>query len=187
MATSNGFVLWFTGLSGAGKSTLAAHIAPILSARDKKVEVLDGDEIRAHLSQGLGFTKDDRDMNVRRIGFVATLLARNGCAAITAAISPYESIRQECRIRTERSRARFIEVWVNAPLEVVEKRDTKGLYAKARAGVIKNFTGVSDPYEAPSAPEVVVSTGEETVEQSTAKILDFLESEGLISPIPIPG
>ena len=187
MATSNGFVLWFTGLSGAGKSTLAAHLAPILLARKKSVEVLDGDEIRAHLSQGLGFTKDDRDMNVRRIGFVATLLARNGCAAITAAISPYKSIRQECRSRTERSQTRFVEVWVNAPLEVVEERDTKGLYAKARAGVIKNFTGVSDPYEAPSTPEVVVSTGEETIQQSIAKILDFLESEGLVPPAAVPG
>lgn len=187
MEASKGFVLWFTGLSGAGKSTLAAHIAPILSARQKSVEVLDGDEIRAHLSQGLGFTKDDRDMNVRRIGFVATLLARNGCAAITAAISPYESIRQECRSRTESSRTRFVEVWVNASLEVVEQRDTKGLYAKARAGVIKNFTGVSDPYEAPSTPEIVVATGEETVEQSIAKILEFLESEGLVMPAAFPG
>lgn len=182
MAPSTGFVLWFTGLSGAGKSTLAAHIAPLLESRGKNVEVLDGDEIRAHLSQGLGFTKDDRDMNVRRIGFVATLLARNECAAITAAISPYAAIRAECRQRTEGSGARFVEIWVNAPLEVVEKRDTKGLYAKARAGLIKHFTGVSDPYEAPEAPEVTVCTGEETVEESIAKILAFLESEGLVRP-----
>lgn len=180
MSSSTGFVLWFTGLSGAGKSTLAANIAPLLRERDTRVEVLDGDEIRAHLSQRLGFTKDDRDMNVRRIGFVATLLARNGCAAITAAISPYEAIRQECRAQAERSDTRFVEVWVDAPLEIVEQRDTKGLYAKARAGLIKHFTGVSDPYEPPRSPEVVVRTGEETVEQSVTKVLDYLVSEGLV-------
>ena len=187
MGAPSGFVLWFTGLSGAGKSTLAASIAPLLEARQTSVEVLDGDEIRAHLSQGLGFTKDDRDMNVRRIGFVATLLARNGCAAITAAISPYAAIRGECRARTEKSGARFIEVWVNAPLEVVEQRDTKGLYAKARAGLIKHFTGVSDPYEAPEAPEIVVHTGEESIEESVCKILQFLEAEGLVRPETVPG
>ena len=184
MGASSGFVLWFTGLSGAGKSTLAASIAPLLEARETSVEVLDGDEIRAHLSQGLGFTKDDRDMNVRRIGFVATLLARNGCAAITAAISPYAAIRGECRARTENSGARFIEVWVNAPLEVVEQRDTKGLYAKARAGAIPHFTGISSPYEEPLIPELRVETGGQALAESVEAVLRMLEERGVISAIP---
>ncbi|MEM6675580.1 MAG: adenylyl-sulfate kinase [Planctomycetota bacterium] len=178
--TEKGFVLWFTGLSGAGKSTLAEYLTPILAERGKSVEVLDGDVVRTNLSKGLGFSKEDRDTNVRRIGFVANLLARNGCCSITAAISPYQDIRGECRAMVDPDRAEFVEVFVEAPLEVVEERDTKGLYKKARAGEIKNFTGVSDPYEAPSSAEVVVHTGNESIEESANKILTYLEERSLI-------
>lgn len=178
--TEKGFVLWFTGLSGAGKSTLAEALTPILSERGRNVEVLDGDVVRTNLSKGLGFSKEDRDTNVRRIGFVANLLARNGACAITAAISPYEEVRNECRAMVDANRAEFVEVFVEAPLEVVEERDTKGLYKKARAGEIKNFTGVSDPYEAPTKAEVVVHTGNESIEESVAKILAYLESKQLL-------
>jgi adenylyl-sulfate kinase len=172
-----GFILWFTGLSGSGKSTLATSILPLLIERGVRVELLDGDEVRENLSKGLGFSKEDRDTNIRRIGFVAALLARNGVCAITAAISPYRAIRAECRAL---SKAPFIEIHVDAPLSVVEERDTKGLYKKARAGKIPNFTGVSDPYEAPESPEITVKTGEESIEQSARKILDYLIGRGLI-------
>ncbi|MEZ6005838.1 MAG: adenylyl-sulfate kinase [Planctomycetota bacterium] len=175
--SNQGFVLWFTGLSGAGKSTLADHLTPLLRQRGKRVEVLDGDVVRTNLSKGLGFSKEDRDTNIRRIGFVANLLARNGVVAITAAISPYESVRKECR---EMCDVDFIEVFVNAPLEVVEERDTKGLYKKARAGEIPNFTGVSDPYEAPKNAEIEVFTGPESLEESAGKILAYLEGRGLL-------
>ncbi len=172
-----GFTLWFTGLSGAGKSTLAQYLTPILKERGKKVEVLDGDEIRENLSKGLGFSKEDRDTNIRRIGYVANLLSRNGCVAITAAISPYTSVRDEIRAKTQ---AAFVEVYVEAPLEVVEERDTKGLYKKARAGEIKNFTGISDPYEAPEKAEVTVHTGNESIEESAQRVLEYLEGQGLL-------
>ena len=172
-----GFILWFTGLSGSGKSTLAEYLTPILIEKGVKVEVLDGDVVRTNLSKGLGFSKEDRDTNIRRIGFVANLLARNGCCAITAAISPYSSVRDECRAMCE---ATFVEIFVDAPLEVVEERDTKGLYAKARSGEIKNFTGVSDPYEAPENAEIVVKTGEESIEESANRILGWLQEKGLI-------
>lgn len=175
--SDKGFILWFTGLSGAGKSTLATHLTPIFKEKGCKVEVLDGDEIRENLSKGLGFSKEDRDTNIFRIGYVANLLARNGVASITAAISPYREVRDEVR---KRSQAAFVEVFVEAPLEVVEARDTKGLYKKARAGIIKNFTGVSDPYEAPVKPEVTVHTGKESVEESGKMILAYLSQRGLI-------
>ena len=175
--TDKGFTLWFTGLSGAGKSTLANFITPILKERGSKVEILDGDEIRENLSKGLGFSKEDRDTNIRRIGFVADLLSRNGVVAITAAISPYSAIRDEVRAR---AKAPFVEVYVEAPIDVLEQRDTKGLYKKARAGIIKNFTGISDPYEAPTKPEVVVHTGQESVEASAQRILTYLSKRGLI-------
>lgn len=178
--SDKGFVLWFTGLSGAGKSTLAECLVPILEERGRGVEVLDGDVVRTNLSKGLGFSKEDRDTNVRRIGFVANLLARNGACAITAAISPYDEVRRECRKMVDDKRAEFVEVFVEAPLEVVEERDTKGLYKKARAGEIKNFTGVSDPYEAPKSAEVVVHTGNESIEESVQKILNYLESRQLV-------
>jgi adenylylsulfate kinase len=177
MTQQNGFILWFTGLSGAGKSTLAQYLTPALKEKGLRVEVLDGDEVRENLSKGLGFSKEDRDTNIRRIGFVANLLGRNGVAAITAAISPYREIRDEVRARAQ---CAFVEVYVDAPLDVLESRDTKGLYKKARAGIIKNFTGVSDPYEPPVNPDVVVRTGEESVEASAAKILGHLQKRGLI-------
>ena len=167
--SNKGFTLWFTGLSGSGKSTLAQYLTPILRERGTNVEVLDGDEIRENLSKGLGFSKEDRDTNIRRIGYVANMLARNGVAAITAAISPYRELRREIRGRAQ---ADFVEVFVYCPLEVVEERDTKGLYKKARAGIIKNFTGISDPYEDPEQAEVVVNTAEESIEQSADKILE---------------
>jgi adenylylsulfate kinase len=175
---NKGFTLWFTGLSGAGKSTLAQYLTPILRERGCKVEVMDGDEVRENLSKGLGFSKEDRDTNIRRIGYVANLLSRNGCCAITAAISPYAHVRDEIR---EMTNAKFVEVFVFAPLETVEERDTKGLYKKARAGEIKNFTGISDPYEAPKNPEVLVDTSKESIEESALKILDYLEGEGLLA------
>ncbi len=175
--SDKGFILWFTGLSGSGKSTLAQFLTPRLVDLGKKVEVLDGDEVRENLSKGLGFSKEDRDTNIRRIGYVANLLARNGVASITAAISPYASIRNEIRAR---SQAAFVEVYVECPLEVVEERDTKGLYKKARAGIIKNFTGISDPSEEPESPEVLVNTAEESIEQSAEKILAYLRRQGLI-------
>jgi len=177
MSNKNGFILWFTGLSGAGKSTLAEFLTPIIQERGVNVEILDGDVVRTNLSKGLGFSKEDRDTNIRRIGFVANLLARNGVCAVTAAISPYRSVRDECRAMCD---AHFVEIYVEAPLEVVEERDTKGLYKKARAGEIKNFTGISDPYEEPLAPEVTVHTGAEEIEDSARKILDYLEGAGLI-------
>ncbi len=172
-----GFILWFTGLSGAGKSTLAEHVASALRDKGVRVEVLDGDEVRENLSKGLGFSKEDRDTNVRRIAFVANLLARNGTCAITATISPYRSVRDECR---KRAQAPFVEVFVDVPLEVAEKRDVKGLYKKARAGEIEHFTGITDPYEPPLKPEVVVKTHTETIEQSVARVLEHLTSSGCI-------
>jgi adenylyl-sulfate kinase len=166
-----GFVLWFTGLSGAGKSTLSVPVAAALRAAGLRVEVLDGDEVRTHLSKGLGFSKADRDTNVRRIGFVAELLARNGVVAVTAAISPYREVRDEVRRNVERHGARFIEVYVECPVEVLAARDVKGLYRKALAGEIGSFTGVSDPYEPPLAPEVTVRSDRERVDDSVARIL----------------
>jgi adenylylsulfate kinase len=178
MSTTSGFILWFTGLSGSGKSTLAHYVAPILREMGHKVEVLDGDEVRENLSKGLGFSKEDRDTNIRRIGFVANLLARNGVVAITAVISPYKEIRDEVR---SKSQAPFVEVHVDAPLELVESRDTKGLYKKARAGIIKNFTGVSDPYEVPTRPDVVLRTGEDSIETCASKLFAHLRARGLTS------
>jgi adenylyl-sulfate kinase len=179
--SKKGFVLWFTGLSGAGKSTLAEYLTPIIIERGTNVEILDGDVVRTNLSKGLGFSKEDRDTNIRRIGFVANLLARNGVCAITAAISPYEGVRNECRSMVDKRQAEFVEVYVEAPLSVVEERDTKGLYKKARAGEIKNFTGIDDPYEAPKHAEIVVHTGKESIEESANKILRFLEAKGLVA------
>jgi len=175
-----GFALWFTGLSGAGKSTLSMPVARALRERGLRVEVLDGDEVRTHLSKGLGYTKEDRDVNVRRIGFVAGLLARNGVAAITAAISPYRSVREEVRRAVERDGAGFVEVYVKCPLEVLARRDVKGLYQRALAGEIPHFTGVSDPYEEPLAPEVVVESDRETVDEGVAKVLGRLRELGYL-------
>lgn len=176
--SDKGLTLWFTGLSGSGKSTLAQYLTPRLIQMGNRVEVLDGDEVRENLSKGLGFSKEDRDTNIRRIGYVANMLARNGVISITAAISPYREIRREVRSRAQ---APFVEIFVQAPLEVVEKRDTKGLYKKARAGIIKNFTGISDPYEDPENPEVTVDTATESIEESADKILSYLRENELIS------
>jgi adenylylsulfate kinase len=179
---SQGFTLWFTGLSGAGKTTLTNEIVPQLKERGVKVEVLDGDEVRTNLSKGLGFSKEDRDTNIRRIGYVARLLARNGVAVIVAAISPYREIRDEVRKDIEANGAAFVEVFVKASLDTLVQRDVKGLYKKAIAGEIANFTGVSDPYEEPDNPEILISSDKETVQESAAKILDHLEENGLIEP-----
>ena len=179
----NGFVLWFTGLSGSGKSTLSKMVEERLLERGVPVEVLDGDEVRTHLSKGLGFSKEDRDTNIRRIGYVAKLLARNGVCAITAAISPYRDIRDEVRRGVE-ERSIFVECYLECPLDVLVERDVKGLYRKALAGEIPHFTGVSDPYEPPLKPEVVVHTGAEPPEQSCARIIKTLEMLELIPPVP---
>jgi sulfate adenylyltransferase/3'-phosphoadenosine 5'-phosphosulfate synthase len=172
-----GFTLWFTGMSGAGKSTIANAITPKLQALGRRVEILDGDDVRTNLSKGLGFSKEDRDTNIRRIGYVAQLLTRNGAAVITAAISPYRDIRDEVRSRI----GNFVEVYVHCPLETLIARDVKGLYKKALAGEIKEFTGVSDPYEEPLNPEVVVETHKETIEESANKILARLGELGYLS------
>lgn len=174
----NGFVVWFTGLSGAGKSTLATLLAGALAARGVHVEVLDGDEVRTYLSKGLGFSREDRDTNVRRVGFVAKLLARAGACAITAAISPYRAIRDEQRAAI----GRFVEVYCKAPIEALADRDPKGLYKKALAGEIENFTGVSDPYEPPLEPEVVLDTAGHTAAESLAELLARLEELGYLEP-----
>ena len=183
-----GFTLWFTGMSGAGKTTLAQRIYEELKhKRGLKVELLDGDVVRTNLSKGLGFSKEDRDTNIRRIGFVCHLLTRNDVIASAAAISPYEDVREE--VREMIGRDRFVLVHVNAPLEVLIQRDVKGLYKKALAGEIKNFTGISDPYEPPRHPDVVVNTHEETIEESVAKIMRHLEERGLLTPVEtgVPG
>lgn len=176
--TEKGFTIWFTGLSGAGKSTVSAIVEKALRAKGLKVEVLDGDVVRTHLSKGLGFSKEDRDTNIRRIGWVCEVLSRNGVAAIAAAISPYREIRDEVRSKIPN----FVEVYMHCPVEVLAERDIKGLYKKALAGEIKNFTGVDDPYEPPLNPDVTCSTdGSETPEQSAAKVLDHLARRGWLN------
>ena len=171
-----GVTVWLTGLSGSGKSTVANLLASRLRGAGAKVEVLDGDVVRTNLSKGLGFSKEDRDTNIRRIGFVCGLLTRNGVIAIAAAISPYRSIREEVRA----SIANFVEVFADCPLETLVARDVKGLYKKALAGEIKNFTGVSDPYEAPTSPEIRIDTARETPEQSTDAVWNYLVERGLL-------
>ena len=175
-----GFTLWFTGLSGAGKSTLSAALETEFRRRNYRVEVLDGDVVRTHLSKGLTFSKPDRDTNVLRIGFVCSLLARNGVIAVSAAISPYADVRAQCRKMTEENGVPFVEIYATAPLETLAARDVKGLYKKALAGEIPHFTGVSDPYEAPENPDLVVQSDKEKLEDSIARILDLLASRGLI-------
>jgi adenylyl-sulfate kinase len=175
---SEGFTLWLTGLPGSGKSTLAAMAAEELRGRGYRVEILDGDEVRTHLSKDLGFSKEDRDANIRRIGYVCKLLSRNGIIAVTAAISPYREIRDEVR----REHSRFCEVYVKCSLQNLVERDTKGLYAKALKGEIPFFTGVSDPYEEPLLPELVIETDRETVEQGLQRLLGTLERLGYIRP-----
>ena len=175
---NQGFTVWLTGLSGAGKSTIAERLEPELIARGSNVEVLDGDEVRTHLSKGLGFSREDRDINIGRISFVASLLVKHGAAVITAAISPYALARAEARQRIGSDQ--FVEVYVRCSWNELTRRDVKGLYAKAIAGEIKHFTGVSDPYEAPENPDVVVDSELEAVEESVSKILAELERRGLV-------
>jgi adenylyl-sulfate kinase len=169
--TQKGFTLWFTGLSGAGKTTLARLVETELKRRAHNVEVLDGDIIRTNLSKGLGFSKEDRDTNIRRIGFVCNLLSRNGVVAIAAAISPYRAIRDEVREHI----GSFVEVYIECPIDVLAERDVKGLYKKALAGEIKNFTGIDDPYEEPLNAEIVIHSDSETPEESAARIIARLE------------
>lgn len=183
MAGEQGFTLWFTGLSGAGKTTISKLVVSELEARGCAIEVLDGDVVRQNLSKGLGFSKEDRDTNIRRVAFVADLLSRNGVPVITAAISPYREIRDEARAQMD---GRFIEAYVKASVEECERRDVKGLYAKARAGEIKEFTGVSDPYEPPENPELVLETEEQTPEESAAAIIAYLDERELIPPARKP-
>jgi len=180
MSDHKGFTLWMTGLSGSGKSTITEVLIDEFEDRGIPLEVLDGDVVRENLSKGLGFSKEDRDINIRRIAFVADLLSRNGVPVITAAISPYRAIRDEARKMHEATGAGFVEVFVATSLEDCEERDTKGLYAKARSGEIKEFTGISDPYEEPENPEIRVETAGKTPEESAAEILAYLEAEELI-------
>ncbi len=174
-AEQQGVTVWFTGLSGAGKSTIAERLLAVLREQGIKAELLDGDVVRTNLSKGLGFSKEDRDTNIRRIGFVSGLLTRNGVVGIVSAISPYREVRDEVREQI----GHFIEVHVHASLDELVRRDVKGLYEKALKGEIQNFTGVSDPYEEPVNPEVVVNTEEETIEESLSKVLAALEDRGI--------
>jgi adenylylsulfate kinase len=176
-----GFALWFTGLSGAGKTTIAHLVGPELEARGHIVEYLDGDTVRTHLSKGLGFSKEDRDTNIERIGWVAGRLVRHGGAVICAAISPYEETRAKARDTIEEFGS-FVEVYVKASVEECARRDVKGLYEKAFAGEIKGFTGVDDPYEEPSRAEVVIDTEAQTPEESARVIVEQLEALGLVEP-----
>jgi adenylylsulfate kinase len=172
-----GVVVWFTGFSGAGKSTIAEALAQKLQFEGYQLEVLDGDEIRENLTKDLGFSKEDRDTNIRRIGFVAKLLARNGVIVLVPVISPYRAIREEMRANIDN----FLEVFVNAPISVCEERDVKGLYKQVRAGKIKQFTGIDDPYEPPTNPEVECRTDLEDVSESVAKILTQLKKQGYLT------
>jgi adenylyl-sulfate kinase len=179
---NRGFTLWFTGLPCSGKSTLAEIVAKELESRGRGVEILDGDVVRTHLTKGLGFSKEDRDENIRRIGYVCALLSKHGAIAISAAISPYRAIRDEVRSKTEN----FVEVFVDTPLELCVKRDVKGMYKKAYAGEIKNFTGVTDPYEPPLNPEIVIETQKEEPQASAERILENLERMGFVDPADEP-
>ena len=179
-----GFTLWFTGLSGAGKTTIAELVRPELERRGRLVEWLDGDEVREHLSKGLGFSKEDRDTNIGRIGWVASRLTRHGAAVIVSAISPYREARHQARGLVEANGA-FIEVFVDASVEECARRDVKGLYEKAFRGEIKEFTGVSDPYEAPESPEIRIESEQEEPEESAERIVALLEQRGLV-PAAVP-
>jgi adenylyl-sulfate kinase len=171
-----GFTLWFTGMSGAGKSTISERVYARLKESGARVELLDGDVVRTHLSKGLGFSKEDRDTNIRRIGFVCELLSRNGVIAIVAAISPYREVREEVRSRI----GDFVEVYVHCPIEVLAERDVKGLYKRALAGEIGSFTGVSDPYEPPANPEITVDSSRESLDESVEKVWNRLRELELI-------
>ena len=180
MSQHKGFTLWFTGLSGSGKSTLASRFEAEFKKRGYRVELLDGDVVRTNLSKGLSFSKEDRDVNVRRIGFVCDLLSRNGVIAISAAISPYEKVRQECRKMVEANGAAFVEVFTKCSLDALVSRDVKGLYKKALSGELQHFTGVSDPYEEPENPDVLVESDKDSVDESFERVLKYLEEKELI-------
>jgi adenylyl-sulfate kinase len=172
-----GFTVWFTGMSGAGKSTLAEELLKRLWSGGFRVELLDGDIVRTHLSKGLGFSREDRDTNIRRIGFVCELLSRNSVAVIVAAISPYRDTRDEVKKKIQN----FVEIFVDCPIDVLTQRDTKGLYKKALAGTMDRFTGISDPYEPPVDPAVVIHSDTESVGESSARIWAVLQERGLVS------
>jgi adenylyl-sulfate kinase len=175
---AKGFTLWFTGLSGAGKSTIAEIVGAELAKNDHLVEYLDGDVVRTHLSKGLGFSKEDRDTNIERIGWVASRLTRHGAAVLVSAISPYEETRRHARQMVE-EHGGFVEVYVKASVEECARRDVKGLYEKAFKGELKEFTGVSDPYEEPADPEVVIDTESETPQESANRVLEAIAERGL--------
>ena len=182
MEKERGFTLWFTGLSGAGKTTIAEIVEKELRERGRRVEVLDGDIVRTNLSKGLSFSREDRNTNVLRIGFVANLLTRNGVGVIVSAISPFKEVRDQVRRRI----IDFVEVFVDAPLEVCAERDVKGLYKKAFSGEIPQFTGVSDPYEAPTSPELHIKTNEEEPRDSARRVIAKLEELGYLAPVEQP-
>ncbi len=177
----SGFTVWFTGLSGAGKSTIANIVGPELEERGRLVEYLDGDVVRTHLSKGLGFSKEDRDTNIERIGWVASRLTRHGAAVLVSAISPYDATRRKARAMVEEF-GPFVEIFVEASVDACAERDVKGLYKKAFEGEIQGFTGVSDPYEPPAAPELTLRTNEEEPEESASKVIAKLEELGYLEP-----
>ena len=178
MTTARGFCVWLTGLSGSGKSTTAVQLEELLEAEGRVVTMLDGDRVRAHLSKGLGYSRADRDANIRRIGFVAAEVVRHGGAVICATISPYRDARDDCRALI--GSGHFVEVYVNAPIQVCEARDPKGLYAKARRGELANFTGVDDPYEPPLTPELILDTVACSPADNADHILQYLQTKGLL-------
>jgi sulfate adenylyltransferase len=179
MAAERGACIWFTGLSGSGKSTTAEALATLLEARERTVTVLDGDIVRTHLTRELGFSREDRDTNVRRVGYVAAEIVRHGGLVVAALVSPYRETRAEVR---ELIGEGYIEVFVDTPLEVVEQRDVKGWYAKARTGEVKEFTGVSDPYEPPLQPEMTLLTTDTAPQVNAQLVLEYLESRGILAP-----